>query len=130
MNGGDDEEIGDGPPVPKFFQAFLGTEEDTLLLKINVFASNLHTFKEALRLNGFPPLILNLLYLPIVFVILLFNRLKQEALTLLLILIALAMCVAFMGFIMTIGLIGARAMMMQYENAEAEEEGDEKDDLK
>ena len=56
----------------------LGTQNDTLLDKMNRFMRNLSDFRTAMIENGFPLQIVNLLYLPIVFVVLFLNCLRAQ----------------------------------------------------
>ena len=56
----------------------LGNQKDKLLDSLNSFLCNLYNVRTALLENHFPPLIANLLYFPMVFIILTLNVLRLE----------------------------------------------------
>ena len=65
--------------IQKLFTGILfGTKSDKFIDNINFFAANMANVRQVLIENNFPKMIVDLVYFPIVFIILILNALRYE----------------------------------------------------
>jgi len=103
-----------------------GEKPDTLLNKINNCLTNLDNLREALIANHFPHLIINLLYLPIFFIIMFFNCLREAIMWWIVAIIMILIFFALFGAFCALLYAGYRGYKIYTKRFDAKKE--EKDD--
>ena len=103
-----------------------GQKPDTLLNKINNCLTNLDNLREALIANHFPHLIINLLYLPIFFIIMFFNCLREAIMWWIVAIIMILIFFALFGAFCALLYAGYRGYKIYTKRFDAKKE--EKDD--
>jgi hypothetical protein len=103
----------------------LGTQDDTILDKFNRFLKHLSNWRKALVENHFPPHLVNLLYMPIVFIVMFLNCVRAEISWYIASFTLLSMCMVIIGVILSLVFISCKGLSIYVSNNIVDQESDD-----
>ena len=106
----------------------IGTQNDTFLDKMNRFLTNLSNFRVVMLENHFPYHVVNLLYMPLVFIILIFNCLRAQISWYIASFIILSIFMLIIGLLLSVLFVACKGTTIYLSKNNMEQESDDEEE--